>query len=581
MKRFFYALTGLAALLLVLSGCSGRRGTVEISLVATSDIHGRYYSTDALDGTVRRGSLSRFSTFLKRQRGENRNLIYLDAGDMLAGSVEAYHDMTAEFYEPSLAATIYDRLGCDAAVLGNHELGLGGEVYMRFLDRCPFPVLGANLMIDSPGDFLPPYRIIERHGVRVAVVGFTTPSVNYTVPADILGTVVASDIVGSARYWMPVIRNREKPDIVIGLLHSGFDGNRFAEQGVEENAARRLAAEVPGFDLIVFGHDHKPYKGTVDSPDGTPVLLLNPGAFGENAAVARMAVSFRRGTLTGCTVEGSLADITVEEPDEEFDRELKPRYDKVCHYADSVIGDLGLVIDSRGALWRTTTGMDMVHYHQMRFQTAEISLASPVTAGAMAGTGPFTIRDAFRIYPFENKLVSVMVKGSEVKDILEYSASSFYNTVGDGAGTLLKTGDVSAALNPKAGSGLNRFISACGIDYTIDVTRKEGDRVRILSMSDGRPFDKDRYYRTTLNTFLAYGAESPLFDVPGITRDNIRRRTVVASGADMRYFIISDFYIKRESGRPVTVPDYGNWSLIPEKTVREMLSSDTLNIILR
>ena len=580
MKRFLYGLTGLMALLSVMSGCSGRRGTVEIRVVATSDIHGRYYPTDPLDGTARRGSLSGFSTFLKQQRRENRNLIYLDAGDMLAGSVEAYHDMTAEFYEPSLAATIYDRLGCDAAVLGNHELGLGADVYMRFIDRCPFPVLGANLMLDSPGDFLPPYSIIVRHGVRVAVIGFTTPSVNYTVPADILGTVIASDIAESARYWIPVIRSKEKPDIVVGLLHSGLEGDRFAEQGIEENAARHLAAGVPGFDIIVCGHDHKPYEGTVDGPDGNPVLILNPGANAENAAVADVTVTFRRGDLSGCSVTGRLADITGEEPDAELDRALKPRYDKVCHYADSVIGDLGTSIDSRGALWRTTTGMDLIHYHQMRFQAAEISLASPVAPDARAVAGPFTIRDAFRIYPFENKLVSVMMKGSEVKDILEYSASCFYNTVGNGAGTLLKAVDVNPA-NPQAGTARNHFISACGIVYTVDVTRKEGDRVRIVSMSDGKPFDMDRYYRTTLNTFLACGAESPLFNVPGITRENIRRRTVVASGADMRYYIITDFYIKRESGKPVTVPEYGNWSLVPLKTVQEKLSSDTLNIILR
>ena len=543
---------------------------MEIRVVATSDIHGRYYSTDILDGTERRGSLSGFSTFLGRQRKENRNLIYLDAGDMLAGSVEAYHDMTAEFYEPSLAATIYDRLGCDAAVLGNHELGLGADVYMRFIDRCPFPVLGANLMLDSPGDFLPPYRIIERHGVRVAVIGFTTPSVTYSVPADILGTVIATDIVESARYWLPVIRSKEKPDIVIGLLHSGFDGGRFAEQGIEENAARHLAAEVPGFDIIVFGHDHKPYKGMADGSDGNPVLLLNPGANAENAAVADITVTFRRGALTGRSVAGLLADITGEEPDAELDRDLKPRYDKVCHYADSVIGDLGTAIDSRGALWRATTGMDLIHYHQMRFQAAEISLASPVAPDARAEAGQFTIRDAFRIYPFENRMVSVMMKGAEIKAILEYTASCFYNQAGKGTGTLLK--------DPvKAG----HFISACGIDYTVDVTRKEGDRVRIVSMSDGKQFDTNRYYRTTLNSFLAYGAESPLFDVPGITRENIRRRTVVASGADLRYYIITDFYIKRESGKPVTVPRYGNWSLIPVKAVQEKLSSDTLNIILR
>ena len=59
------------------------------------------------------------------------------------------------------------------------------------------------------------------------------------------------------------------------------------------------------------------------------------------------------------------------------------------------------------------------------------------------------------------------------------------------------------------------------------------------------------------------------------------KRIVIVSGADVRYFIITDFYIKSESGKPVTFPRNNNWRIIPEKMVREYLSSDTLNIILR
>ena len=574
MKRLFFFLTGITALLFVLNGCSGRRGTVDIRVVATSDVHGHIYATDVLDGTERKGSLARFSTFLKRQRKENGNLIYLDAGDFFSGSVETYHDKTAEFYEPSLAATVYNSLGCDAAVFGNHEFSEGADVYMRFLEGCGFPVLGANLKFDNPGDFLPPYCIIERHGVSVAVIGFTAHSTCYTVPADILGTVVVDDIVGSARYWMPILKEKENPDVIIGLLHSGFDNGRFDEQNIEENAARHLAAEVPGFDLIVFGHDHIPYCGMVKCSDDKSVLLVNPGPYAEKAVVADISVTFSKKVRTGVSVKGMLSDVTGEDPDAEIAATFKTRYDKLCHYTDSVIGEIDRGINCNGVLWRTNPGMDFIHYHQMRFQAAEISLASPVSLDMRAEAGEFTIRDAFHVYPYDNRLVSLMLKGSEVKDILEHSASCFYNTVGNGTSALLKT------VSSVAG-GVNRFITASGIDYTVDVTRKDGDKVRISSMSDGKPFDPDRYYRTTMSSFLTSGAESPLYDIPGFTRDEIRRRTVVTSGADMRYFIITDFYIKRESGRPVSIPGNDNWHLIPYKAVKDFLSSDTVNIILR
>ena len=266
MKRLFFCLTGITALLFVLNGCSGRRGTVDIRVVATSDVHGHIYATDVLDGTERKGSLARFSTFLKRQRKENGNLIYLDAGDFFSGSVETYHDKTAEFYEPSLAATVYNSLGCDAAVFGNHEFSEGADVYMRFLEGCGFPVLGANLKFDNPGDFLPPYCIIERHGVRVAVIGFTAHSTCYTVPADILGTVVVDDIVGSARYWMPILKEKENPDVIIGLLHSGFDNGRFDEQNIEENAAS---------DVVMASDPDADRLGVACRDDKGELTLLN------------------------------------------------------------------------------------------------------------------------------------------------------------------------------------------------------------------------------------------------------------------------------------------------------------------
>ena len=557
----------------ILTGCSGRRGTVTIRVVATSDVHGRFYANDCIDGSEREGSMAKLSAFLKRERDEYRHLIYLDAGDILAGSIEIYHDITAEFYEPSLAATVYNMLGCDAAVFGNHDIKVGAEVYYRFLNGCNFPLLGANLKYDNYGDFLPPYVIIEKHGVKIAVVGMTTPAVNYTVPADIVGTVTVSDIVESAQYWLPIIRENERPDVVIGLLHSGYDNGRFDELGVEENAVRRLAAEVPGFDCLIYGHDHIPYEGKVASLDGDSVLVINPGPYASKAAVITVTAGFRKRELQELSVSGSLADLSAYEPDPDFARSLNSRYETVCHYADSVIGVLDVALDSRGALWGNTTAMDYIHYHQMRFQAAEVSIATPISSERIEA-GNFTIRDAFRFYPFENNLVSVMMKGSEIESILEFSASQFYNTVTDGTEQLLRPAGPIGNSSSIGLQTMKMFMSAAGIRYVIDVTKPAGQRVSVISMSDGTPFVPDKYYRTTFNSHLAGDAYSPLYQVPGIARDDIRRRTVTASGADLRYYLITDFFVRQETGKNVVVPDYDNWRIIPEKIVNRYLSNE-------
>lgn len=117
-------------------------------------------------------------------------------------------------------------------------------------------------------------------------------------------------------------------------------------------------------------------------------------------------------------------------------------------------------------------------------------------------------------------------------------------------------------------------MSAAGIRYVIDVTKPAGQRVSIISMSDGTPFVPDKYYRTTFNSHLAGDSYSPLYQVPGITRDDVRRRTVTASGADLRYYLITDFFVRQETGKNVVVPDYDNWRVIPEKTVNRYLSNE-------
>ena len=188
----------------VLSGCSGD-GTVTVRVVSTSDIHGRIFQEDCLTGQDREGSMAKLSTFLNGQRKEFRNVIYLDAGDMLQGSVDVFQDVTAQYDRPSLAAEAFNILGCYATVLGNHDFSVGVPSYDRFFRTIKCPVLGANVYYETPGDFLPPYRMYETKGVKIAILGMSTPLSNIQQPKDRRELDVA-DVVETAKYWMPILK---------------------------------------------------------------------------------------------------------------------------------------------------------------------------------------------------------------------------------------------------------------------------------------------------------------------------------------------------------------------------------------
>ncbi|MBR4594071.1 MAG: bifunctional metallophosphatase/5'-nucleotidase [Bacteroidaceae bacterium] len=566
----------LSALCIAFTECSDRHSAVTIRLIATSDTHGCIFADDCLDGSERMGSLAKFSTFIKGERSKNRNVIYLDAGDILQGSIELYHDKTAQFVRDNLPAKAFNLLGCDAAVMGNHDLAAGSQTYSGFIRSIQFPLLCANLRYPDSQYFLPPYTIIEKQGVKIAVLGLITPSVDFTIPEDLMGELKVSDPVETARYWVPVLKEREKADVVVGLFHSGYNGGRVASDGSLENVVCSILDKVPGFDVIVYGHDHVSRCLKMADCQGDSVLLVNPGPYAQKAAAATLTVQMGKdGASVSST--GQLVDITTQKPDSKFVSALSGWHNDVVQYADSVIGTSAIPLEVNAALWRDVSVLDLVHSTQMRFMGAQVSLTAPVPTVLTVPAGPFKVRDMFRLYQFENNMVSVLLTGSQIKDVLEYSAGLFYNTVGKGTDHLLKLkkDPVSGKMVPE--NPASSFLTASGIDYTIDVTKPEGNRVRIVSMSNGEKFDADKQYRTTINTYLYSGTESVLLKATGMTASEMKKRFQASASADIRYYILTKFAVNAEVDKAVKIDKYNNWKLVPERTVDGYLSKDTID----
>ena len=141
---------------LILAGCGTNPKTVTIKVVATTDVHGCIFNTDCVDASDREGSLAKFATFLARERKENRNVVYLDAGDVLQGSIEVYQDATSQFLRSPLVSEAYNYLDCEAIAMGNHDLSAGSAVYDRFMRALGCPVLSANLYYVEGGTLLHP-----------------------------------------------------------------------------------------------------------------------------------------------------------------------------------------------------------------------------------------------------------------------------------------------------------------------------------------------------------------------------------------------------------------------------------------
>ena len=574
MNRSLSRLCILFLICLLWAGCSKRRGVVAVEVIATTDIHGMIFADDCLEGNERNGSLAKFASFISQERDNCRNLVYLDAGDNLQGSVDVYQDVTAQFYRPSLPGQALSLLGCDATVMGNHDFMVGTQSYERFFRNATFPVLCANAYFDDYGDYFPPYTIIERHGVRIAVLGLVSPAINYTIPRDLLGAFRIADAVETAGYWVPLLK--EKADVVVGLVHSGFVNETSKGDAESEDVALELAQKVPGFDVIVFGHDHQSRCLKVPGAQGDSVLLINPGAHVRRAGVVTLSVDFTSGGKPSVNTKGELKDITGFEPDKSFVDALSPWHKDVSNYVDSVVGYLDHPLDAGSALWRPVDAVDYIHSIQMGYYGAEVSLTAPTMSGTQFTDKEFRIRDAFRLCKFENNMISVMMSGREIVKVLEYSAGLFYEQVPSQSGHLLKIRKSRSGYSVPQYQ-VNGFITAAGMDYTIDVTKPAGSRVKVLRMWNGDKFDPDRMYRTTINSYLYSGDESAVLLASGIDLKEMEKRLNASSRADIRYYVITNFWVRKDAGKAVSVDRYDNWKLVPEKVVSSYLAQDTIS----
>ncbi|MCZ8372644.1 5'-nucleotidase C-terminal domain-containing protein [Phocaeicola sp. KGMB11183] len=542
---------------------------VTLKLIETSDVHGCYYPYDFIRRHSVQGSLARVSALVGEMRKTYGNrLILMDNGDILQGQPVAYYYNYIDTTSVHVVADMLNYMHYDVATMGNHDIEAGHAVYDRWVSQCKFPVLGANIMDVKTGKtYLPPYKVIEREGVKVVVLGMITPAVPSWLPEQLWSGLRFEDMETSARKWVKWIQEKEKPDVLIGLFHAGPEGNKL--DNVVENGSGDVARRVPGFDVVFMGHDHVRTCQKIINEAGDSVLLVDPANMAKVVADVTVKVVKKDGKVIRKSVEGKLASVDRYAPDEAFLKTFEKQYQATADFVSRKIGRINKTITTKDAYFGPSAFIDLIHQLQLDITGADVSFCAPLSFAAEIKEGDIYVSDMFNLYKYENMLYTMTLTGKEIKDFLEMSYAIWTNQ--------MKSPDDHLMLLNEKDKGFGRFKnpsfnfdSAAGILYTVDVTKPQGEKINIRSMADGTPFRMDKMYKVAVNSYRGNGGGDLLTKGAGIPKQDLAKRIVFATEKDLRYYLMKRIEeVKILDPRPLN-----QWKFIPEKWVEPAAKRD-------
>lgn len=561
--RCILRFVSLGAFLLTLLACSPKgEETVTLHILHTTDVHGNFLPFDYVKECPATGSMARLAAYVGALRADGDQPILLDGGDLLQGEPITYYYNFVDTATKHMGARVLDYLQYDAMVVGNHDIETGHRIYDRFVKETTCPLLAANVLRDPKNPeatYFTPYTMVERSGIRVAILGLTTTGVPRWLPSELYEGMYFADGLESARYWLPIIQKKENPDVVIALLHSGRIDR---DEGCRENFATALTDSVAGIDLVLYGHDHQQHIEQRVNPKGDSVFMLTPGNHLDRVGDITITLKKKDGKVVGKKVEAGFTELDTYDPDEEFMKQFSQDAEAIESFVNRPIVSLSAPIRTEDALFGFSEYVGLIHEVQLATTGAEISFAAPLTENQTVPRGDLTVGRMFALYPFENYLYVINMTGREVKDYLEYSYSRWVKQ--------MKSASDHILLLEEAPDSTGRFItkypmfnfsSAAGIDYTVDVSKPMGQRIKIEKMSSGAPFHLDETYIVVLNSYRANGGGGLLTKGAGIPKEELKDRIIWTTFKDVRTYMIE---ILSEKG-PVLLPlaSRPNWRFVP------------------
>ena len=264
--------------LCLLAGCSEKATT--LTILHTNDTHSQV--DPKADG---RGGYARRMGLIAEERKQDPNLLLVDAGDFCQGT--PYFN----FYHGRVEIEALNRMGYDAATLGNHEFDYGLDTLAMILKKANFPIVCANYDVKGTPleGVVKPYTIVHKDGLKIGIFGLGVQPKGLIADKN-FEPIVYNPPYPIAQELATMLRNEKKCDVVVCLSHLGtYPATEQDYCDVE------LAAETHDIDVIIGGHTHKVYDDLrIRNLDGIEVPVVQMGKSGVNVGKIVLTLQEKR-----------------------------------------------------------------------------------------------------------------------------------------------------------------------------------------------------------------------------------------------------------------------------------------------
>ena len=476
-RRDFLKVAGRAGLLgafptLASATAALESDTVCISILHTTDLHGHILPTADYNGNPDHGGLARCAAQIRRWRRQNSNSILIDVGDVYQGTDVSLRN------KGELMIDLFNNLKYDAWIVGNHEFDWGMETFINALQKSTMPVLAANTVLDwkpagassdsqHPFANIQPFIVKEIAGIKLAIIGVTTPGMPFWLPREFTRGIEFQHPVEPVRRAIASARG-EGADAIVLSGHMGLKmrtgGDDFA------NTVMALTSEFPEAAAFIAGHTHQ----AIPSRLTNGVLFTQADHFGIH--IGRVDLLFDRNSKKLLRREAicELMDNRLH-----FDHVIVSRAKSQLAESDaalsSLVGELGETLRGRSRPG-IPSDVERLIGEALRDALAERNVS---VDGVMHGAfddrtslpaGPKTLNDIWNLIPYENYIVTAQLSLEEIKTVMEEVFTSHEKR------------------------------NLLGFEVT---TQGRGGDCRIVSMTlaDGRPLERNKKYVIAFNSF--------------------------------------------------------------------------------